>query len=108
DDVGRDPKMFNRPQLAGAEEPHLDFIDDQQDPVTIEYFLQLAEEIARRNDVTAGALHGLDIERSVLGLAGLGIPDAVVFAFKQTLELLNAVEAVLLLAHPLGAAEVIR
>ena len=108
DDVGLHAEVLDRPQLAGAIEAHLDLVDDQQDAVLVEHALQLDEEVLGRNDVAAGALDRLDVEGRVLGLARLGVPDAVVLALEQALELLHAVVAVLLLGHALGAAEVIR
>src|SRR5262249_25971272 len=57
---------------------------------------------------SAGSLHGLDVERRVFGLAGLRIPDAVIFALEQALELTDAGEAILFLAHAVAAAEVVR
>ena len=108
DDVGLHAEVLDRPQLAGAIEAHLDFVDDQQDAVLVEHALQLDEIVRRRNDVAARALDRLDVEGGILGLAGLRVPHAVVLALEQPLELLHAVVAVLLLAHALGAAEVIR
>ena len=105
--VRLDAEMLDRPQLAGAVEAHLDFVDDQQDAVAVEHLLELDEEVLRRDDVAAGALDRLDVEGGVFGLAGLGVPDAVVFALEQALELLDAVVAVFLLAHALRAAEVV-
>ena len=99
--------MLDREQLAGAVEAHLDLVHDQQDAVLVEHALQLGEEVLRRDDVAAGALDRLDVEGGKLGLAGLGVPHAVVFALEQALELLDAVVAVFLLAHPLGAAEMV-
>src|SRR6266545_296531 len=107
DDVGLDAEMLDRPQLAGAEETHLDLVDHQQDAVAVQHLLELDEEILRRNYVAAGALDWLDVERGIFGLAGLGIPDAVVFALEQALERSYAVEAVFLLAHALRSPEVI-
>ena len=71
-------------------------------------FFELNEEVLRWNYVAAGALDRLHIERGVLGLAGLRVPHAVVLALEQARELLHAVVAVLLLAHALRPAEVIR
>src|SRR5471032_596522 len=64
--VGRDAEMLDRPQLAGAIDAHLDFIDHQQDAVLVEYLLEVDEEILRRNDIAAGALDRLDEERGEL------------------------------------------
>ena len=91
-------EMLDRPQLAGAEEAHLDLVDDEQDAVLVEHPLQLDEEVRRRNHVAAGALDRLDVERRVFALAGLRVPHAVVFGLEQALELRDAVLAVFLLA----------
>src|SRR6516165_145324 len=100
--------MLDRPELAGTEETHLDFVDHQQDAVAVEHLLQFDKEILGRDHVPAGALNGLDVERGVFGLAGFRVPYAVIFALKQPLELPHAGNAVLVLVHALGAAEVIR
>src|SRR5262249_38484025 len=105
---GLHAEMLDRPQLAGAEEAHLDLVDDEQDAVSVEHLLELDEEILRRDHVAAGALDRLDVERGVLGLARLPVPHAVVLALEPPLELPHAVMPVLLLAHALGRAEVIR
>ena len=101
--------MLDRPELAGAEKSHLDFVDHQQDAVAVEDLLELDEEVHRRNDVAAGALDGLDVERGVFGLARFRIPDAVIFALEQPLELpARSGEPYSSLLMPLAAAEVIR
>src|SRR5688572_3715959 len=99
--------MLDRPQLAGPVKAHLDFIDDEQNTVLIKHLLQLDEEVLRRDHITAGALDRLDIEGRIFALAGLGIPDAVIFALKKPRELLDAMLAIFLLAHALGPPEVI-
>src|SRR5690606_1704153 len=101
-------EMFDRPELPGSIEAHLDFIDDQQNAVLIENLFELLEEILRRDDVAAGSLNRLDVESRELGLAGLRVPNAVVLAFEQPGELRHAIAAVLLLAHALRATEVVR
>src|SRR5215475_12493589 len=100
--------MLDRPELAGAEETHLDLVDDEQDAVLVEHALQAREEVRRRNHVAAGALDRLDVERGVLALLRFRIPDAVVFGLEKALELRDAIFAVFLLRHALRAAEVIR
>src|SRR5262245_4749949 len=99
--------MLDRPQLAGAIKAHLDFIDDQQNAVRIEHAFQLDEEVPRWNDIAARALDRLHVKSGVLGFTDLRIPNAVVFALEQACELLDAVSSVLLLAHALGAAEMV-
>src|SRR5690242_8698975 len=61
-------EMLDRPHLAGAIEPHLYFIDHQQDAVLVQDLLQFAEEVHRRHDIAAGALDCLDIEGREFGL----------------------------------------
>src|SRR6185369_474554 len=108
DDVGRDAEVLDRPELAGAKKAHLDLVDDEQDAVPVEHLLQPREVVRRRNHVAAGALHGLDVERGVFRLVRARVPDALVLALEQALELAHAVLAVLLLGHPGAAAEVVR
>src|SRR5678815_1924140 len=108
DSVGFDAEVFDRPQLAGTEKSHLDLVDDEQNSVFVQYALEAGEEVRRWNDVAAGALDRLDIERRIFALAYLRIPHAVVFGFEQALEFCHAIFAVLLLGHALRAAEVIR
>ncbi len=74
----------------------------------VENLLQLLEEVRRRDDVAACALNRLDIEGRELSLTSLRIPNAIIFAFEQPGELGYAVTAVLLLAHALWTAEVVR
>src|SRR5882724_13681887 len=74
----------------------------------IEHFFELDEKVFRRNHIAARALNRLNVKRGVLASVGFRVPDAVVFAFKQAREFLHTVVAVFLLAHPLGAAEVVR
>ena len=50
---------------------------------------RLEKKFVRRNDVAAGALDRLDVERGIFGLARLRIPHAVVFGLEQALELLR-------------------
>ena len=85
---GLTPKCSIDHSLPVRIEAHLDFVDDEQDAVLVEHFLQLDEEVLRRDDVAAGALDRLDVEGGVFRLAGLGVPHAVVFALEQALELL--------------------
>ena len=85
--VRRHAEMLDRPQLAGAEETHLDLVDDQQDAVLVEHLLQAREEVRRRDHVAAGALDRLDVERGVFALPRLRVPHAVVFGLEQALEL---------------------
>src|SRR5262249_46266724 len=80
----------------------------RQDAWGFELLVELDEEVLRRDDVAAGALDRLDVERGVFGLARLRVPHAVVLALEQALELPHAVVPVLLLAHTLRPAETVR
>src|SRR5690606_36194652 len=101
-------EMLNRPEFASSIEAHLDRVADQQNAVFVENLLQLSEAVRRRDDVAACALNRLDVEGRDLGLTRLRIPNAIIFAFEQPGELSYAVAAVLLLAHALWTAEVVR
>src|SRR6185437_1606020 len=103
--VGLDAEILDRPQLSGAPETHLDFVDHEQDAVLVQHLLQVPEEIPWRHHVATGALDRLDVERRVLALVGLGIPHAVVFGLEQAGELAHATVRVLLGAHAPGPAE---
>ena len=99
--------MLDGEELTGPVEPHLNLVHDQKNAVLVEHLLEFGKEILRRNDVAASALDRLHVECRELRLAGLGVPYAVVFAFEKPCELLHAMAAVLLLAHPLGSPEMI-
>ncbi len=107
-DIRRHAEVFDRPQLAGPPETHLDFIGHHQDAVLVEHLLQALEEARRRDHVAAGALNGFHVERGVFALVGLRVPHAVVFGLEQALELAHAAVGILFRRHPLRATERIR
>ena len=73
----------------------------------IEHLFELDEKVFRWDNVSPCALNRLNVKRRVLASVGFRVPDAVVFALKQAGKFLYTLVAVLFLAHPLGAAEVI-
>ncbi|MNF89183.1 hypothetical protein D3C84_716970 [compost metagenome] len=108
DDVGFDVEVLDRPQLAGAIEAHLDFVDHQQNAVLVQHMLEFAVEVHRWDDIAAGSLDRFDVKCSVFALADFRVPDAVVFSLEQPGKLIHAVTAVLFLGHAFGAAKVVR
>ncbi len=52
DDIRLDPKILNRPPLAGAAHPRLHFIGNQQNAVLVAKLAQRREEARRRHNVT--------------------------------------------------------
>src|SRR5262249_14236579 len=79
-----------------------------QDLAGLENRLQALEVAGRRDHVAARALDHLDEERRVLRLADLGVPDAVVLAVEQALELLHAVQLAALALLAVGTPEAVR
>jgi hypothetical protein len=60
EDVGRGVKMFGGEHAAGAAHAGLDFVGDEENAVACGDCGEFVEELARRDDVAAFALHGLD------------------------------------------------
>ena len=55
--VWSDAIMFDSEHFPGAPETALDLVGDEEDPVSVENFLDLAEIIRRRNDDAALPKH---------------------------------------------------
>ena len=107
DQVRLDAVVLDRPHLAGAEHAHVDFVADEQYAVVVQHRLQFLEEVHRRDDVAAGALNGLGVEGGVFALAGLGVPQAVVFGLEQPREAFDDGGGVLLLLHAAAVPEAV-
>ncbi len=108
DDVRLDIEVLDRPELARAVEPHLNFVVDEEDATLVEDLLERREVAARRYDVTTGALNGFDIKRGKLWFLRLGIPERVVFGVEVLRELLDAVEIAVLPLLVVRTTEAVR
>ena len=68
DQVGLDPVVLDREELARAAEAGLHLVDDEHDPVLVADPAHALEELRRRDDEAALALDRLDHDRGdVLG-----------------------------------------
>ena len=79
-DVGTDAGLLHEEHVAGAGEPALDLVRDEQDPVFVADLPQSPEEGGRRRVVAALAQHRLQDHGRRLrrgGLAGQQVPDPV-------------------------------
>ena len=72
DDVGLDVVALDREPVAGATEPALHLVGDEEDPVLLAALGDALDERRRRGHVAALAEHGLDDHRGRLGRRGLG------------------------------------
>ena len=72
-DVRLDVPVLDREHLAGAPEPGLDLVGDEQDPVLAGDLAQARQEPGRRDDVATLAEDGLDDDRG----HALGVDELV-------------------------------
>ena len=63
DDVGRDAKVFDRPELSGTIKAHLDLIVDHQNVPFVQDLPETFEIARRRDDVATSALNRFDVKR---------------------------------------------
>src|ERR671922_125888 len=62
-EVGLDAVVLDRPHATGPSVARLHLVDDEHDPVLVADPTHSAQELARRDDEAALALHGLDDDR---------------------------------------------
>src|SRR5262249_40140913 len=108
DDVGAQTEVLGGPELARAEESHLDLVVDDQDLARLEDRLEPLEVAGRRDHVATRPLNHFHEERRVLRLTDLGVPDAVVLAVEEPLELVDAVQAAVFALLAVRATEAVR